>query len=100
MSEAPRRQDAIEAQALCDLCGRLVGKNTLLNTAGTAYIQSTVSQAGIDALVAVLIHKGILTEAELVQSLAIQYRRQADRLGAQGQIVIPAPTVNGAVRPQ
>jgi len=68
-----------------------------------AFGQAQQSQAAINGLIRLLLHKGILSAADLGDSMAWSYNERADKLRAQrdkelaGSAIIlpPAPTARG-----
>lgn len=88
-----KKQDEIEAQRLCDVLARNIGTNTAQKVAGMAYLQAATAQCGVQALVDLLKHKGIISDTDLEAALASSYRKRRDHAEDNSIIAAPAPTV-------
>jgi hypothetical protein len=97
-TEARKSPDALAGERLVAAAGRLIDKNSHVRTLGMAYTQATVTQATVQALVTILVQKGVLGEIELQNTLAAWYGKTSDYLERDGMVATPSPIAkpNGA----
>lgn len=79
-------QDQIERKALLDTCSGLIDKNAHVRTLGIAYINSELATQTAQALLNILMHKGIISPNELRAALADSYRTRNAQLSESGMI--------------
>jgi hypothetical protein len=80
-------------EQLAAATGRVVSNTSVAKTAGIAYLQSTITQAGLQALVDILIQKGVVSREGMNAALNDQYLKRYEQLsGTNGSILTAAPT--------
>jgi hypothetical protein len=78
---------------LSEATGRVVGNTSVSKVAAIGYLQSTITQAGLQALVDILIQKGVVSREAMNAALNEQYYRRYEQLsGSNGAIVGAAPS--------
>lgn len=82
------KQHAIERKALISLCAGLIDKNAHVRTLGIAYVNSEVATSTAQALLDILLHKGIIAQHELEAALAGAYRARREQLD-DGGLILP-----------
>lgn len=84
-------------QQLAAACGRVVGNTRVEKVAAFAYLQATLANAALQAVIDLLKQHNVVTDSELSRHLARAYEARFKELsGANGAILTPAPQV----RPQ
>lgn len=96
MTDDKVAQDGIEAEKLAKVLGAMVAQNTPGKVAGLAYLQATMAQCALQAIIDMLRHKGIVSESEISAALAAAYRNRRAHAEHSSIIVPAAPQV----RPQ
>lgn len=87
------KQHILEAEKLASALGSAVGHTTVAHTAGLAAVQSNLTQCAVQTMLDLLKQKGVITEGEFDQALAVAYRTRRDQLRNRGLIVAAAPHV-------
>lgn len=88
-----RSPDNIAAEALAASLGRSVANNDPARVAFTSFLQANFAQLATQALVDLLRHKNVFSEAEIQNALKTAYDRRTNELRQQGMIVPAAPAV-------
>lgn len=86
MTDTP--QAKIESDALTRECAQRIEGSEIHIIAAAAYVNSVLAQCGLQAVLVLLQHKGIISEAEVNKALADGYHAQLHRMKNSGQIIL------------
>lgn len=89
MNENPQvKRDADELQ---DALLRQVERGDVDGIAAAAYVQANFAQQCAQAVLILLQHKGIISEAEVQKALGDAYHARTHQLRNNGRVIMPAP---------
>lgn len=86
-------QDEIERRLLLKECAGLIDHNDHVRTLGIAYVNSELATQTAQALLNLMLHKGIIGQHEIQAALADAYRTRREQLDDGGLIT---PRMNGS----
>lgn len=84
-------KDAITAEVLAQKLINGAAGQSPSQVATVGYVQANLTQCSFQALVTLLIHKGVITEAEVENAHAEAYRKRAEHTS--NRLIVPAAAV-------
>ncbi len=85
-----KSQEQIAAQQLTEELLRRLAEKSVVSVASLAHVQSTLTNAAVQAVIEILIHKNVISATEFSAVLRHNYEKQHDKLTHRDdQIVLP-----------
>lgn len=81
-------QAKIEADALTRECVQRIEHSEIHVISAAGYVNSVLAQQGVQAILVLLQHKGIISETEVNKALADAYHAQLHRMKGTGEIIL------------